>query len=77
MTSMVSELFEALKAAGVDDDKAKAAAQSVVGLEKHDELATKQFIAQALAELKADIMKWTVAMMVALTGIFAAIVKLF
>jgi|GEM_PF-2822863 len=45
--------------------------------EKPDGLATKEFIVQVLAKLKADLIKWTLSMMVALTAIFAAIVKLF
>ena len=75
MTTMVTEIYDALRSVGVDSNKAKSAAESVVA--KQDDIATKQYIALSLAELKADLMKWTVGIMLAMTGMFAAIVKLF
>jgi hypothetical protein len=69
------ELFEALKAAGVEDTVARRAAQAVLSVEDRAQLATKA----DLAELKADLIKWCVGLhvgtMVAMTGVFAAIVN--
>lgn len=71
MSTMVAELYEALKKAGVDDDTARAAAKAVVGVEEKSNLATRA----DLAELKADLIKWNVGAMAVLTAIFAAIVR--
>lgn len=73
MTVLVSEVYEALRQAGIEDDTAKAAAKSVLAVEEKETLATKA----DLAELKADIIKWNMALMIAMTGLFAAIVKIF
>jgi hypothetical protein len=83
MTSMVAELYEALKKAGVDDETARAAAKAVIGIEQREELATKADILELRAliqtevhGLRAELIKWNVGAMLALTTIFAAIVKL-
>ncbi|HMF95111.1 MAG TPA: hypothetical protein VKE96_12485 [Vicinamibacterales bacterium] len=58
MTQMVSELYDALRAAGVQDDMAKAAARSVIAIEDKETLATKSDLLALkadLAELKADL----------------------
>jgi hypothetical protein len=76
---MISELYAALKAAGVADDLARAAAEAVIGREERDTLATKTDIAMLrtdLAELKAELIKWNVGTLVALAAILSAIVKL-
>ncbi len=94
------------KEAGVSEEKARAAAKAVLGVEARETLATKHDLAELklatkhdlaelklatkhelaelklatkheLAELKVDLIKWNVGVMVAMTGIFAAIVKLF
>jgi len=69
------ELYQALKAAGVDDGIAQRAAQAVLSVEDRAQLATKA----DFAELKADLIKWCVGFnvgtMVAMTGLFAAIVQ--
>ena len=72
MTTINLELLDALKKAGVDDDTARAAAKAFLRVEAKDQLATKA----DLAELKAELIKWTAGTMIAMTGIFAAIVKL-
>jgi hypothetical protein len=80
------ELFEALKAAGVEDGLARRAAQAVLSVEDRAALATKADLAELklaikadLADLKADLIKWTVGLnvgtLVAMTGIFATLVQ--
>ena len=84
MTTLVVEIYEALKKAGVEEDLARSAAKAVIGAEEKEQLVTKDFLRAELAELKAEIqamlnrqLQVMVGMMVAMTGIFAAIVKLF
>jgi hypothetical protein len=81
--SMVPELYDALRQAGVDDAMARRAAEAVLGARHATELATKADLALLgaefkadLAELKADVIKWNVAAMMVLTAIFAAITRL-
>jgi hypothetical protein len=88
MTATNIELLDALKKAGVDEETARAAAKAVLGIEEREQLVTKEFLRAELAELKAEIQAMlnrqlqvmvglTIGSMVAMTGIFAAIVKLF
>jgi hypothetical protein len=84
MTVLVIEIYEALKKAGVEDDLARSAARAVISAEEKDQLVTKDFLRAELAELKAEIqamlnrqLQVMAGLMVAMTGIFAAIVKLF
>jgi len=76
MTAINQELYEALLAAGSPDDLAKRAAASVLSRDDLNQLATKTDI----AELKADLIKWMAGLIigsvVAMTGIFAALVRL-
>jgi hypothetical protein len=76
MTAINQELYEALIAAGSPDDLAKRAAASVLSRDDLNPLATKTDI----AELKADLIKWMAGLIigsvVAMTGIFAALVRL-
>ena len=80
MSTVVMELYDALREAGVDEKLARAAARAVLSSEGRTELATKQDLAalrQDLAELKATLVMWNVGVMVAImTGIFSGIVKL-
>ena len=79
MSTMVSELYDALRQAGVDDQLARDAARAVLGVEARTELATKTDLAELkalLAEWKADVIKWNVGAMAVLTAILAAIVRL-
>ncbi|MBI4264247.1 MAG: integrase [Acidobacteria bacterium] len=77
MSAMLTELYDALRKAGVDEGTARAAAQAVVG--RHEDVATKldiETLQREMAELKADVVKWNVGAMAVLTAIFAAIVRL-
>lgn len=94
MSTIIIELYDALKAAGVDEDKAKAAAQAVIGAESKTDLATRTDLAELqrvtrtdindlrlstkadLANLEASLIKWNVGAIIAMTAVFAAIVKL-
>lgn len=79
MTTIVFELFEALKKAGIDEDTARKAAQAVVGAEEKEHLATKADLAELKAEVQAMLnrqLQIMVALTITLTGVFAAIVKL-
>lgn len=80
MTTLNIKLLDALKKAGVDDETARAAAKAVLGIEAKEQLATKADLAELKAEIQAMLnrqLQVMMGMMVALTGIFAAIVKLF
>lgn len=72
MSSMVAELYDALRKAGVEEQLAKDAARAVLGAEARTDLATKA----DLSDLKADLIKWNVGTMAMMTAIFAAIVRL-
>ena len=72
MSTMVTELYDALRKAGVDDQLAKDAARAVLAVDARTDLATKA----DLAELKAELIKWNVGAMAVLTAIFAAIARL-
>lgn len=70
MTTLVSELYQALKAAGVDDEIARAAAKSVIAIEGKEQLTTKA----DLAALEASLTRLVLTSMIAVTAIFATIV---
>ena len=90
MSRMVSELYDALRKAGVDEQLSKEAARAVLPADSISQLATKADFADLLvnfAELRADtkaeianmkveLIKWNVGAMAVLTAIFAAIVRL-
>jgi len=82
---------EALKTAGVPDAQAKAQAEALADALRQggQDLATKADVAELkadiaelrittadIAELKADLIKWNVGALIAMTGLFTAIVKL-
>ena len=69
---MVTELYEALRKAWVNEQLARDAARAVLAMDARADLATKA----DLSDLKADLIKWNVGAMAALTAIFAAIVRL-
>ena len=64
MSTPVIELYDALKAAGVDEDRARAAANAVLASEAKDLLATKADLADFKAATKADIADLRAAMKV-------------
>lgn len=79
---MVVEFYDALRKAGVDADLAKAAASAVLGAEERATFATKGDLVELrsaltvdMAEMKADLIKWNAGLLVAMTAIFAGIVK--
>lgn len=83
MSTIIIELYDALRAAGVDEDKAKAAAAAVMGGAARNDLATKADLNELrlatktdLANLRADLIQWSVGAIIAMTAVFAAIVKL-
>lgn len=69
---------EALKAAGVPDTQARAQAEALAEALRQggQGFVTKADLKAELAELRADLIKWNVGALIAMTGIFAAIVKL-
>jgi len=84
MSVMVSELYDALRQGGVDEATAKAAAAAVLPIDARTDLVTKADLAEFkaatkadLAELRTDLTRWTVALFVAQTAVFSAIVGLF
>jgi hypothetical protein len=81
MSTMVAELYDALRKAGIDEQLAKDAARAVLPADADIELATKADLADLvtradLAELRVELIKWNVGAMAIMTGIFAAIVRL-
>jgi hypothetical protein len=80
MTTIVSELYTALRKAGVDEETARAAAKAVIAVEDKETLATKSDIRElraelktAIAEAKAEIIKWNLVAMAILTTIYGVI----
>ena len=76
MSVMVTELYDALRKAGVDEQLARSAATAVLSSSAKADLVTNADLRIAIAELKADLIKWNVGAMAVLTAIFAAIVRL-
>jgi hypothetical protein len=82
MSVLVTELYEALRAAGVDDRMANAAARAVVGADARSELATKGDLAELrlalkadLSETKAELLKWNVGALLAVTALYGGLVS--
>jgi len=87
---MVNDLYDALRQAGADEEKSRAAARAVLGAEEKEQLATKVDLEGLRLAMKADIadlkaemyailnrhLQVQMGLMIAMTGIFAAIVKL-
>lgn len=76
MTTMINELYDALRKAGVDEDIARKAAQAVLGAEEKDQLVTKDYLRAEMEALKSELIKWNVGAMAVLTAVFGALVKL-
>ncbi len=82
--AIIFELYEALKSAGVDDEKAKAKATAekfeYVLENKFDaelqHIVTKEYLGLELAKMETRIIKWNVGTIIAVVGITVAIVKL-
>lgn len=80
MTTMISEVFEAFRAAGVPEDKARKAAEAL----SSEALATKGDLSRTERTLRDDIfrldkeiavLKWMVGLVIA--GVAAQILKAF
>ena len=82
MSVMVAELYAALRAAGVDEDKARSAATAVSAsggpdpVTRADLTELRLALRADVADLKAELIKWNVGALIALAGIVSAIVKL-
>jgi hypothetical protein len=81
VTQLVSELYDALRAAGINDDLAKAAARAVLAAEDKDQLATKADVNDLRLAMKADLadlkaeLTWRIVIAMSLqTAVFSAIV---
>jgi len=83
---MELEIYEAFISAGVKEDKARAAVESINReIDKRyslhaDQLATRGDVIDVrkeLAEAKVEIIRWTVGTMFGAVALFAAIIKLF
>jgi len=76
---MELEIYEAFRSAGVADDKAKAAVESINReIDKRYALHASQLATKGdLAEAKTEIIKWAVGAVFAAVGLFATIAKLF
>ena len=76
------ELYDALKSAGVDDEKAKMTAEKFENVleNKFDtelqHIVTKKYLGQGLAKMETSIIKWNVGTIIAVVGITVAMVKL-
>jgi hypothetical protein len=68
----VIELYDALKATGLDDQVARAAARAVIGIECNATLASKA----DLHELEARMLKWIAAFLIATIGTTVSLMKL-
>jgi hypothetical protein len=82
---MELEIYEAFISAGIKEDKAKAAVESINReIDKRytanaEKLATKSDITDlkiSIAEAKTEIIKWSLGAMFAAVGLFATITKL-
>jgi enoyl-CoA hydratase/carnithine racemase len=55
MTTLVVELYEALKKAGVEEDLARSAARAVISAGEKEQLVTKADLRAELAELRTEL----------------------
>lgn len=83
MSTMVTELYDALRKAGVDETSARQASEAVIGVAQGSTLVTKGDLRLEMADLHAELgdlrvelIKWNVGAMAVLTAIFAAITRL-
>lgn len=80
MTATTLDLYEALIAAGVDSDKAKAAAASVMSSTRGDDFVSKDrldaernAIIAELRATRASILQWVATMLVGQAGVIVAL----
>lgn len=79
MTTMITELYDALKEAGASEGKAKAAAEAIADYEKHF-ARIESDLTDVKAEIKVikveiNLVKWMLGFVMA--GIISMIIKLF
>jgi hypothetical protein len=55
MTTLVVEIYEALKKAGVEEELARSAARAVISAEEKEQLATKADLLATKADLRAEL----------------------
>ncbi len=78
---MTTTIFDTLQyakkliEAGVPEKQAEVQAEAIAEIVEN-KLVSKQYLDLRLAELKADIVKWVAAMLVAQAAVIAALVKL-
>jgi hypothetical protein len=80
VSTIVIEIYDALRDAGVSDDKARAAAAAVVSAEAKTDLATKVDIAEIktlLANAESRLIKWNVGTILVVTGLVIGVLKVF
>jgi hypothetical protein len=89
MTTLVVEIYEALKKAGVEEELARSAAKAVISAEEKEKLATKTDLVELKAELKVDIasvrteiermgrvvIMWNVGTVIAMASVVFAIMR--
>lgn len=73
MTTMISEVYNAFRKAGVPDEDAEAAAKAVLPAEQ---AATKTDLTVAVAELRSEMYRLAAAQTIVLVGVMVAL-KLF
>lgn len=82
---MELEIYEAFISAGVKEDKAKAAVESInKEIDKRyrlhaEQLATRadiEIVKKDIAEAKTEIIKWAIGSIFVAVGLFATVVKL-
>lgn len=74
MSVMVSEIYEALRKIGLDETAATAAAKAVLPADTQADLVTKAYLKAEMLELKADLIKWNVGTLIAMTAIYGGLV---
>ena len=76
MTTMITEVYDALKSAGADEDKARAAAQAIASYQRDPtELRTEMRTEFADVRGELKLLKWMLGLVLA--GIASLIVKAF
>lgn len=83
MTTATLELYNALVEAGVDKDKAEAAAKAVLSREQAKEFATKEFatkedvsdMKRQMTEMQSRLIMWMAGFHIASLGMIAALLS--
>ena len=79
MSTIVIEIYDALREAGASEEKAKAAAAAIVGAEARTELATKVDIAEVktiIANTKSELIMWNIGTALGIVALVIAALKL-